>query len=159
MHSNDLFTRTCQLFNVRNPHPILKVKKYTRRSQVHCPRTHTQWMSVRDRLGSNLPLYQNWAFSNHFMMLSSIRGKVRRQTLLDVTVSDYRNCKHVKNGKTRKSRRREGRKRRKSALAPNSQRPLLLAQGDSPFIISFQPHKRSIPWSRTTIILIFQMVK
>ena len=89
---------SCQPFNVRNPHPILKVKKYTRRSQVLCPRTHTPRMSVRGRWGSNLPLYQSWGFSNHFTMLPSIRGKVRRQTLLDVTVSEYRNCKHVKNG-------------------------------------------------------------
>ena len=93
---------SCQSFHVRNHHLILKVKKYTRRSQVHCLRIHTQWMSVRDRLGSYLPLYQSSGFSSHFMMLSSVKGKVRRQTLLDVTVSDYRNCKHVKNGEKEK---------------------------------------------------------
>lgn len=129
---------------MRDHHPILKVKKYTRRSQVHCPRTHTQRMSVRDMLGSNLPLYQSRGFSKHFTMLSSIRGKVRRQTLLDVTVSDYRNCKHVKNGKKRKSRRREGRKRRKAALAPNSQRPLLLARGDTHHLVSASQAQHSL---------------
>ena len=57
------------------------------------------------------------------MMLSSVKGKVRRQTLLVMTVSDYRNCKHVKNGEKekkngKKGRRREGRKRRKAAPCP-----------------------------------------
>ena len=67
-------------------------------------------MSVRDRLGSYLPLYQSSGFSSHFMMLSSVKGKVRRQTLLVMTVSDYRNCKHVKNGEKEKKKRKKGKK-------------------------------------------------
>lgn len=101
---------------MRDHRPILKVKKYTWRSQVHCPRTHTQRMSVRDMLGSNLPLYQSRGFSKHFTMLSSIRGKVRRQTLLDVTVSDYRNCKHVKNGKKERAEGERGGRRERLQL-------------------------------------------
>ena len=66
------------------------------------------------------------------MMLSSVKGKVRRQTLLVMTVSDYRNCKHVKNGeKEKKMEKRAGGERggrgERLHLAPNSHRPLLFA--------------------------------
>lgn len=94
---------------MRDHHPILKVKKYTRSSQVHCLRTHTQRMSVREICWDlTFPYTKDEAFPNISRCCPQSGGKVRRQTLLDVTVSDYRNCKHVKNGKKRKSRRREG---------------------------------------------------